>query len=1446
MEEDKYRTRLFDGKNFSDWSFRVLSKIKSRLLEDHVKSPLAVLLEPHEAGRNETAARREEREKARKLVLQQDNECRDLIVERVKDGYLELFKDKETAFEVWKALKDRYETPSTTTRMTLSRELHALTYRPKVQDFQEFCLNFDRVIRELKQAGDQMDNEGAVIKFLLCMPQDYESVISALQTLISSNLSMDFVRVRIEEFEVSRKMKRQDSSAPRSTSAVFLGKRKHEDFPFECNNCGRVGHRKAQCTRVGGGAFRSDQRGRGRGNHQPNPRGRGGYRGGGQTGGQNGGNNYYRGGGGGGRGRGRGWNRGGGATNDNNASSSASANLVTIVTESDEYERPAFCFMMNSEEDSVSTNVWYLDSGASDHLVQGWVPVENRRKLATPRNVQIAKRRIFITAYEMGDVKAQVVVNGKTHDICFNNALIIDHDLPYNLISVSTLEDKGFEVLFSGGKCFVQDRITKVVAADGWREGPLYRLPICVEEPTALAVSSLEVPEATLWHRRLGHIGQQGLSNISNQVKGVTKIKGVVKCCDICALGKQVKRPFQGTRPETSSPLERVHSDLMGPISPVAYDGTKYILLFIDDWSHFTVMFGLKHKSEVSDYIKIYIARVESRFQKGIVKFRCDNGSEFVNDSVKALFDAKGIEFECTITYTPENNGVAEKMNRTVLEKARCMLLGSSLRKTMWIEAVGTAVYLINRSPTKGISDEVVPAQRWYGEKPDLSKLKVFGCVAFMLKPKAHITGKFDSRSERAYMLGYCTNGYRLWLADKGRVVLARNVIFHENVFRFSGDYYETDDGEFGVVNDREEMDVPLNDQNEELVEREINQIPEANDPRPEIPNEGANDFFDVIQEQEDVAPARRSCRIRVRPRHLDDYAMLACMARFADNLAEEQLSVCLVAGNGVSNVSRKEVSEYSAESFLEDSENFSAADYCSNVPQSFEELSNRCDKEVWLEAVREELNSLAENNTWSITNLPSGKTPIKCMWVFTCKSNEEGKVERYKARLVIKGCSQKRGIDYNETYAPVARLATLRVLLSVVNHKNLCVTQLDVKNAFLNGTLKEEIYMIPPKGMHVKPNLVCKLNKTLYGLKQAPIEWNRKFDNFVKTLGYVRCEADRCMYVRRQGNSVSYLLVYVDDIIVAAESQALVNSIKSKLMAEFKTRDLGDLKYFLGIKISRSEGKLYMSQTNYLKNVLIKFGMETCSTVKIPLLLWNSKSKNNNPRLDDSESVLGLEPYRELIGSLMYACMATRPDLCVAVNYYSQFQSNPTRLHWRGLKRILRYIQGTLDYQLCFSSHSKVTLVGYADADFANNFDRKSVSGAIVELFGDAVIWCTRKQITVALSSTEAEFVSLATTTAEVLWAKQLVTEMGIVISSPIIMYEDNQSTIKCLDSWTTKRLKHIDVKYNFVKDLQQAGVIRVMYIQTGDQKADVMTKPLAHDIYEKHIKALGMVTNK
>lgn len=528
----------------------------------------------------------------------------------------------------------------------------------------------------------------------------------------------------------------------------------------------------------------------------------------------------------------------------------------------------------------------------------------------------------------------------------------------------------------------------------------------------------------------------------------------------------------------------------------------------------------------------------------------------------------------------------------------------------------------------------------------------------------------------------------------------------------------------------------------------------------------------------------------------------------------------------------RKETQRYTDSAWLAAA--LSVQGFIENDPKSMQEAKQRSDWTHWKNAINDEYQSLINNNTWTLCELPTDRKPVACKWVFKLKRKANGEIDKYKARLVARGFSQRAGFDYNETYAPVARLTTVRILLSIANHHNMEIHQMDVKCAFLNGELNEEIYMLQPEG-YEKGNKVCKLIKAIYGLKQASRMWNQKFNEFMMRIGFKRCVSDQCLYIKNDANNRCYILLYVDDLLIINDNIQHMQTIKRMLSSTFQMTDIGEVNNFLGMHIERNKEKRTMSiyQAQYLRNILSKFGMKDCKPISTPMEV------NLDLRKVEGEPNSKI-PYRELMGSLTYVTLTTRPDLCAATNYFGRFQSCYDDTHFRHAKRVLRYIQKTIDLSMVYNRDEKAKLlIGYTDADWANDKnDRKSVSGYVFKVMGNTVSWSSHKQPTVSLSSTEAEYLALAYGICEAKWLRSILMELGFDLNGPTIIFKDNQSCIQIArESRDHKRLKHVDIKFNFIRDALANGEIELQYTPSADQLADIMTKPISNISFSKDL---------
>ena len=503
--------------------------------------------------------------------------------------------------------------------------------------------------------------------------------------------------------------------------------------------------------------------------------------------------------------------------------------------------------------------------------------------------------------------------------------------------------------------------------------------------------------------------------------------------------------------------------------------------------------------------------------------------------------------------------------------------------------------------------------------------------------------------------------------------------------------------------------------------------------------------------------------------------------------------------------------------------------------PKSIEEAVSGPEKPKWEKAMEVEMQSLEENSVWDLVELPEGKRAIGNKWVYKVKTGADGLIERYKARLVAQGFSQKYGDDYDETFCPVVRLESLRVLIALAVQYGLKLHQVDVTTAFLNGELEEEVYMRQPEGFITqgKEHMVCKLNKSIYGLKQSPRCWNTALDNQLKQMGFIQSVSDPCIYTDAGGDKF-FIGVYVDDIILAGHSDKRIQEVKDALAMQFDIKDIGNLHYFLGIKVLQDDKSksIWIGQPLYINNLLKKFGMQDCEAVGTPVDVSTKLVKATN-----SDEIVDQQLYQSAIGSLLYLSVSTRPDITYAVSTLARFSSEPTKQHWTAVKRVMRYLKGTVNYGIHYSKKGSQEYICYSDADWAGDTDdRRSTSGYLFQISGGAVTWSSKKQSCVALSTAEAEYIALASTAQEAVWMRQLTTELGNSPETATVIYEDNQSAISMTKNPQYHgKAKHIAIKYHFIREQVSNGTVNLQYCPTEEMVADMFTKGLSRERFCK-----------
>ncbi|KAI5312594.1 hypothetical protein L3X38_041767 [Prunus dulcis] len=799
--------------------------------------------------------------------------------------------------------------------------------------------------------------------------------------------------------------------------------------------------------------------------------------------------------------------------------------------------------------------------------------------------------------------------------------------------------------------------------------------------PAARKVSVIE--DSWIWHRRLGHLNFVSMKKMQQMemVTGLPVLTEMKDVCEGCVLGKQHREKFDKEEAwRASCPLELVHTDLCGPMQNESIGGNRYFIIFIDDFSRMCWVYFLRNKYDTFNVFKKFKAFVELQSGFSLKRLRSDRGGEYASHEFQDFCASMGMERHLPIAYSPQQNGVAERRNRTICEMARSMMIEKGITVIFWAEAVSTAVYLQNRCFTTSVSSKT-PFEAFTGRKPGIKHLKVFGCICYTHVPSP-LRQKFDDKARKGVFMGYgsCEKGYRVYDLQSKKIVLLRSVNFSE-------------DKSWNWKSDQEEyVPIPFN------LERD-----EIEDENNEIQPDGT---------------------------HFDD--------------------------GGSSHLNST-------------------------------------------------VGDLVEN--------------------------------KHKARLVAKGYSQKPGIDYNETFAPVARLDTIRTLIALAAQKDWKLFQLDVKSAFLNGVLDEEVYVEQPEGFELKNagHKVYKLRKALYGLKQAPRAWYSEIDAYLSMCKFKRSISEATLYIRSDNEGGLIIVsIYVDDIVYTGNSERMLAEFKREMMQRYEMSDLGLLHHFLGIGILQTDQGVFIHQGKYAKSLLVKFGLEDCKLVSIPLPTGEKLKKVDESELADE----GL--YKKIVGSLLYLT-ATRPDLMYSASLLSRFMNSPTKRHMGVARRVLRYVQGTLSYGIDYVRNQSATLVGFCDADWVGSEDdSRRTSGYAFSFGSGAFSWASVKQNTVALSIVEAEYVSASEATAHAIRLRFVLDDFGEMQSEATPLFCDNMSAISMAKNPVFhQRTRHINRRYHFIREALQEGVINMQFCRSEEQLADIFTKALPKDRF-KHLRCI------
>ncbi len=1005
--------------------------------------------------------------------------------------------------------------------------------------------------------------------------------------------------------------------------------------------------------------------------------------------------------------------------------------------------------------------------------------------------------------------------------------------------------------------------------------------------------------EAMNWHQVMGHtMVSKGVADAMN-LKQLIRIKD----CEICLRTKTIRKGIgTGTYTRTNVKLDRLDIDLLGPISirtngrrmlkQPSLGGKVYAMVATDPFTKFVWIRLVVLKSEVTEEIKYLIKFFQTQFNKTIKRLHTDGGKEFINEELNNFCRANGIERTYTCTGTPAHNGMVERMNRKLATMVKAMLLQASASQLLWGEAITYATYIHNRTPLKALG-YVTPYYMMYGCDSKINKMHIFGSNAVVNTTSGSRDGKFQPCTITGIYVGVSEtqNGLRIFTGEE--IIVTRDATIIDGQFDYvlkssigaakegeaeqldisagtdaqvdleDDDLYNvTNTGTVPVQADLPTVQEPLLD-NGDYDAGQLSPILEEDD------SDEEHDAATISSNDNLVIPYTGNNTVTRTGRTIQPVIKYGSIdPRDLDPVSRQQLF--RGTGGGYYAVYDKQQDEVTITSDMNATTSTSsitgeayistAATSNSQEPSTYKQAINSTDSSKWTASIAEEINALKRENVLIEVPAQKGIKLLITKWEFKIKTGDHNEVIKYKSRLVVKGYSQIAGVDFTDTFAPVAKAKTIKLLLAIAAMYGLNMKQIDFKNAFLNSELPEDIYIAAPEGYQINTGNVFKLNKSLYGLKQAPFLWNATVNEILINLGYTQSVSDPCVYFKYiTGVALPIIIsVYVDDVMILYD--VLVQEIwlrdKKAIATKYPIDDIGDLGWILKMKVTRlSSGNITLSQQAYAEQLVKIFytGDEDAST-------------SNNPNmvsidLTDPELLLrhGAKPltiveherYRSIVGALLYLSNTTRVDISFTVNQLCRAVATPTTVHMKAAINVIKYIKGTAEYCLTFyagnqnSYSNKLTITGYSDADFAGDKStRKSTSGSIVKLNNSIITWNTRKQSTVALSTMEAEYTALVNTSCDCKWITSWLAEV-LLVTPQVVIFCDNQSTIHILDKddhhATTK---HMDIRLHFIRDYIRKRIITVKWLCTADQIADILTKSLTTTRFTSLVKMVMTTT--
>ena len=1378
---------------------------------------------------------------------QKEASVREVIYETIGQSLFLQIKNEPTAAQVWTKLVSIMEKKGDLIQVSVLAKMQTMICLEN-DDIRAHLATMSELKEQLEGMGAPMSDQSFAAMIRKSLPASYRSLLQTLSATARVNnktLTSDQIIAAIHEEADEQKVHKEADKAAENAAMVAAHTKKHaEKKKVKCTNCKRNGHKREDCFMKGGGkegqapwVKKKDDHGKKEGKH---------------TGKAN------------------------VASTDDTDNEDVSLAVTCCPTE------PLEAFATYPPSCSA-----IIDCGATRHFTPSRSDLINFVAIE-PKDIKAANG-VTLQATGRGDLRIVFPMGGNDQPTRITlKDVYYSPDFAFTLISVGMIDRKGFSVNMEDGICTIRTpkpecrTIGRIPLTSG-----LYRVSIATSGPSgsdlALAVSGkMSINEL---HRKMGHINHDDLRRMVKEetITGIDlDTSSKAELCPGCIEGKAPRRPFPklSTSSQAKKYGDKVVSDLWGPTEIESLKGKKYYILFQDEYTHEQRIYFLHKKSEAFEAYKVYEAWVKMQRDAGIRILGTDRGGEFTGAIFKAHLEKAGTVRHLTVHDSPQSNGKAERANRTIGEGIRALLASSGLTESLWAEAAAHHVWLRNRVPTKALPDSKTPLEMATGIRPDLSDIHEWGCRVWV---KHTHSSKLGSKVKVGRFIGYDeeSKGYRIYWEDRRAVTVERDVYFDKRsasvpeTTLIEGETYRNTNQPLNSVTPAENVEQPTNkDTSRQTVNASGKSIENAKNPALDDRNPSRNGQETSLSNSptpnttsETSTPDSQTSQ-QIQPSDDEDEVEMELLGRGRRTRPPPGFYKGLMAGKGAkAAIAVEDGYDQLSRSFGEDEEDlliaatmqeYALASGTEGEPRSLKEALGGEEASKWRAAVQAELEQIEKLDTWDIVEAPADANIVSSKFVFRLKRDEHGNITKYKARLVARGFTQKFGIDYFDTRVWIVRWETIRNLLAQAASRGSVIHQADVKNAYLNAEIKEDIYVeLPPSYTEFRPlpphisrkRAVCKLKKGLYGTKQAGRGWYMKLRNTFVKLGYKVSTADLGVFYRFSGpDKYTIVAVATDDLTIIAESNESAQLIKNQLNQHFELVDLGEIKWLLGVHITRDleNRTISLGQQSYIDEIIKRFGLEDARPISTPM----------EPGSDFTPGTPHISPvkltarersfYREMIGALLYLSTVTRADVAYCISTLSRYLEDPSKTHLVAVQRSLRNLKQTREKRLILGGKDP-QLRAYSDADWASQAHRHSISGFAI-FYGQGVVsWSSKKQPIVTLSSTEAEYVALTHVVKDLLWHRKLHSELSpfftFSTTNPITLFCDNQGAIiLSKDSTFHMRTKHIDTRFHFVREIINNNILSISYCPTDEMIADIFTKALSRFKFTKFRTLLGI----